>query len=210
MVELKDPSVCFSNEEQKILARDEKDLTVRNIPFHEAMQEGRRSEALYHQYGDRIRNESDIDPALLDSIPDRAGAFAYCVANLETVTHVGEDFKQRYSELRLEGYAIRKESISRLEYVFRNDENVLKALDNVKKGRGDLEMIKDNNSLYKITCDNKERALAGKYPWALAERQNEIYKELSSLAAEIDINPEKISEAVVLGRKAWTHLWEAT
>lgn len=209
MAEFKDPAVCFKEEESAVRAIEKKDFAHKTMPDHEAMQEGRRVEALYYKYNDHIRKNSDIDTVLLDSLPNRVGAYAYCVANVEAMLELGESTRERFLVLKKKGYEIRRESLRRIEYIFRKDDHILEAVKRIKEGRGDLEMIKDNNSIYSLLCENKERAIEGNYPWELAEQQNKVYKELCTVTAQLDINPEKLEASEILCKQAWTYLWTA-
>jgi len=186
---------------------DNKRVNV-TLPYVEFMQEGHRVTTLVEKYGDKLR-ASDIDPQLLDTMADRSGAFAYCVASLESSIAVNETNSTRYNELKKEGYALRRKLIADFEYVFRTSDEIKAMLGKIRQGRGDLEMFKDLLSLHKVAVDHKKRLTDAHFDFALAEKAYTLYNDLINLSAAIDIDPEKITDEKQLVQKAAVVLWEA-
>jgi hypothetical protein len=178
------------------------------MPPDEAMQEGRRIVALVEKYHDQLC-KSDIDPALLSSISTRAGAFSYCVAVMDSFVKISETNYKRYQTLKKEGYAVRAKILKIYEYVFRNDEPVLTTMKGIREGRGDLDMFRDNLSLYKFGDDHRERLIKANVDFTLIDRASYLYNELFNLTAQLDIDPKKIEESKRVYAKAWTYLSEA-
>jgi hypothetical protein len=209
MATTKSPAECFEACRERISAVPEKEHAVMNMPYEEAMQEGRRVEMLVEKYGERLK-ASDIDAALLVSFPVMVGAFAYCVATLESsVADTGGIDNARYQELKKEAYALRRKLIAAFRYIFREIPDVLQVLAKISTGKGDLDLFKDLLSLYKLAADNMDRLKKAHFDPVEAERAYELYLALFSMSAERDIIPEKISEAKSCCMKSWTLLHDA-
>lgn len=208
MADQRNPVDCFKELEKQIVSIPQSQIEILNIPLSEAMQEGRRVEALVDKHHDELLR-SDIDPALLDSIGTRAGAFSYCITVFESQVNVEKNNMAKFQELKREGYALRKRISDTLSYIFRNDSNTLSVLDKIARGRGDLEMIRDLLSYYTICMEHRERLRTAYIDETMVDRLNTLYKELFSMAAMIDIDPEKESKGKLLCWQAWTFLWEA-
>jgi hypothetical protein len=208
MADLKGPLDCFNESKDKILAVSNDNLAKLNLPIEEAMQEGRRVEALVGKYSSEL-SRSDINPKYLETISVRAGAFAYTVATMDSSVKVGQDHYEKYQELKKEGYTVRKRINSDFRYVFRKDQTVLDTLDVIGEGKGDFDMIRDLLSLYKLSCDYRTRIQSANVDLTIIDSTDRIYKELFNLTAQLDIDPKKVEESKQLCMKAWTYLWEA-
>ena len=206
--ELKSPADCFETLREKIAAVPGSAHAVMNMPYEEAMQEGRRVAALVTKYREQLA-ASDIDPVLLDEIGDRSGAFAYCVAALEANVEVNESHNEQFTLLRKEGYALRRKLLADFDYIFRNDSEVRTALANIREGRGDLDMFKDLLSLHKLSQDYRERLEKAHFNFEDTQKAFQFYNELFNLSAQRDIDPEKMSEAKLMVVRSWTLLKEA-
>ena len=124
MVNPKTPQECFDELQDVLMTIPEEKIVYTTMPYEEAMHEGQRVAALVTKYRDRLIR-SDIDPVHLDTIFERAGAVAYCVAFLESYVKISETHVNNYREKKGEGYKVRKELIEALEYVFRLDKTTL-------------------------------------------------------------------------------------
>ena len=123
MVNEKTPKECFDELEKALLAIPEKEIVYTTMPYEVAMQEGQRVAALVNKHGERLKC-SDIDPVHLDTIFERAGAFAYCVGVLDSFVKIAESHEEIYPKKKIEGYEVRKNLIQTLEYVFRSTERL--------------------------------------------------------------------------------------
>lgn len=208
MAEDKTPSQCFEEVKDDILAIPDDAIAYSKMPYEEAMQEGQRVSALVEKYHDNLI-KSDINPALLDTIGTRSGAFAHSVAVMDSFVKISESHIEIYQKKKKEGYEIRRRLLETLEYVFRFDKAVLDILDNIKNGAGDLDMIRDLNSIHLLCKNNQDRLTKAHVEQSLIDQALEYYTELSQLTAQIDIDPKRINEAKQVCAKAWTYLWEA-
>lgn len=208
MVNPKTPQECFDELQDVLMAIPEEKIVYTTMPYEEAMHEGQRVAALVTKYRDRLIR-SDIDPVHLDTIFERAGAVAYCVAVLESYVKISTNNVKIYREKKEEGYKIRKELFEALEYVFRLDKTTLNLIKNIRKGAGDLDMIKDLNSIHLLCTNNLERLGKAHVEQSLIDRSLQLYTELSQLTAKIEIDPERIDKAKKMCNRAWTYLWEA-
>jgi hypothetical protein len=204
----KTPQQCFEELKNVILAIDDDTVVRRTMPYEEAMQEGVRAYTLVEKYYDKLLS-SGIDSVYVDTIYERATAFAYCVGIVDTFVKTGKSHKEIFQIKKKEGYKIRKKLLKYLNFVFRFDDKILCALKNIKRGRGDLEMIKDLNSLHQLCENNLERILNTNVDKSHIDMALQYYTELSHLAALIDIDPQKTRDSKLICSKAWTYLWEA-
>lgn len=131
MAEDKTPSQCFEEVKDDILAIPDDAIAYSKMPYEEAMQEGQRVSTLVEKYHDNLIN-SDINPALLDTIGTRSGAFAHSVAVMDSFVKISESHIEIYQKKKKEGYEIRRRLLETLEYVFRFEKSVLDILDNIK------------------------------------------------------------------------------
>ncbi|NLL14920.1 MAG: hypothetical protein GX267_16070 [Fibrobacter sp.] len=204
----KTPQQCYEELKNVILAIDDDVVVRRTIPYEEAMQEGTRACMLADKYHDKLIR-SGIDQLILNTIYERVGAFACCVALVETFVKDGKSHKEIYKGKKKEGYKLRKRFLKSLEFVFRFDDTKLCALKNIKRGRGDLEMIKDLNTLHQLCENNLTLILKTDIDKSHIDMLLQHYTELSNLASLIDIDPQKTDDSKLICAKAWTHLWEA-
>ena len=204
----KTPHDCFIELKSLIHTVSVTSRIVTGMPYEEFMQESRRVVALVEKYYERLK-VSDIDPYLLETIAVRAGAFAYCIAALESHVETTETNRTRYAELKKEGYALRRKLLADYEYIFRSSDRMRAAFSTIRDGRGHLEMFKDLLSLYKISIDHGKRLTEAHFDNGLAEKAHSLYTELINLSATIDIDPKKISDGKLLVRKAGILLWNA-
>lgn len=208
MVNEKTPKECFDELEKALLAIPEKEIVYTTMPFEVAMQEGQRVAALVNKHGDRLKN-SDIDQIHLDTIFERSGAFAYCVGVVDSFVKISESHEDIYPEKKKEGYEVRKELIQTLEYVFRSDKKTLDAIEKIKRGAGDLDMIKDLNAIHMLCMKKADRLSKAHVDQSLIDKGLQLYKELSQLTAKLDIDPKEVDEAKKMCNRAWTYLWES-
>lgn len=208
MADLREPVECFNESKEMIVAIATDKIVNNNMPYDEAMQEGRRVEALVKKFFNELA-KSDIDQQFLTSIATRAGAFAYCVAVMDSYVKINQNDSEKYLLLKKEGYKVRSKILKILEYVFRNDPSLLLTLATIREGRGDLDMIRDNLSVFKLGENYRDRLLKANVDFSLFEQANSLYKELFNLTAQLDIDPKMVNESKVLCAKAWTYLWQA-
>lgn len=208
MVNQKTPKECFQELEADLMAIAENVIVFNTMPYEVATQEGLRMSALAEKYHDQLI-KSDIDPAYLDTIYERAGAFAYCVAVMDSFVKVSQNHKEIYIIKKKEGYELRRRLLDTLEYVFRFDNTIPSAIENIKRGAGDLDMIRDLNAIHLLCTENLDRLIKAHVDQSLIDMAQQYFKELSQLTAKIDIDPKKISEARLMCGRAWTYLWEA-
>lgn len=208
MADTKEPKECFEESKEKIQSIPAEKIVTMNMPLDEAMQEGRRVEALTSKYFNEL-SKSDINPDLLKSISVRVGAFAYTVALMDSLVKIEQSHSEKFQLLKKEGYATRKQIVSILRYVFRNDKAVLNAIDKINKGKGDLDMIRDLLSSRQLCNDYISRLQEANVDLTILDRADSLYNELSKLVAQLDIDPDKVNESRTLCMKTWTYLWEA-
>jgi len=180
-----------------------------NMPPEEAAHESRRIAGVAVKYDSRLRNESNILPELLDTIVARAEAFAYTVSLRETFIKGGSNDWNLWLSTKKEGYDIRRVLFVKLDYSFRNNNALLKRVEEIKKGRGDLDLIKDLLSCHTIQVQNAELVKDAKVDVALFERALQIHKTLGQLIVTLGINVEKLESAESFSALAWTYFMKA-
>lgn len=208
MADLREPVDCFNELKEKITSIPDNKLTTLSMPVEEAMQESRRVSALVDVHYDDL-SRSDIDIEHLDTVSTRAGAFAYCVAVMDSLVKIELNHKEKYHALKKEGYALRSKILKDYEYIFRKEPVVLSTIKTIREGRGDLDMIRDLLSICKLGTDYRPRLEKGNFDLTQLDRADSLYKDLFSLNAQLDIDPKKIEETKLTCMKAWTYLWEA-
>lgn len=203
----KSPEECFVEIRNEIEAVSE--IAPINLPEDAAIQEGYRVAALVEKYGTRLA-KSDIDQKYLETMGTRAGAYAYAVAQLEAFVKVSDNNKVKFDQNKAEAFEVRRYALSTVEYVFRKDRKVLATLaDNIKPGRGVMDLTKDLLSIHKLAKDQKKRLEEACADFSLFEQAHGLHCSLSDLMSQIDIDPDRINAAKETCLKAWTYLWEA-
>ena len=190
------------------MAIPDDELAGINMPPEEAMQEGKRVAALVTKYQDRLEH-SDIDHELLRTVDARAEAYAYSVAQCDISVMVEGENKALLKVKKAEGYALRRKILKSLEYIFRNDQRLLESVEGIREGRGNLDMVKDLLSSYKLCTEQNENLEKAKFDMQLVAQSNNLHEELAGLTAQVDIDPDKINEAKAICAKAWTYLHDA-
>lgn len=202
------PKEAFDRMKPLIMGVPDDRRTGITMPNGDFMQEGQRVVRLVEKYGERLC-ASDIAQELLDTIADRAAAFAYSVANLESYVEVVASNRDRFIELKKKGYISRRKLISDYEYIFRSTPELIMVLEKIKQGRGDLEMFKDLLSLHKISVDHEDRLVEAHFNFENSEKAYALYRELINLSAVIDTDPKQLTDAQLLVKKTAVVLWEA-
>jgi len=202
------PEQCFNKWKETILSIPDDQEERLTMPDEEAMQEGRRVEALVNKYRSRLE-KSDICPVYLDTIGDRAKAFAWSVAVMESFVVLEGTHRERFILLKKEGHELRRVMLVSLEYIFRNDKHIASALSTIRDGRGDIEMTKDLLSLYNLYTKFKDKCDAAHIDTADAGRLQTLYEELSEIISSLRIDPGKVTQAKRVCLKAWTFLYAA-
>ncbi|NLW32936.1 MAG: hypothetical protein GXY77_15955 [Fibrobacter sp.] len=86
-----------------------------------------------------------------------------------------------YAIKKEKGYELRRRLLGTVEYVFRFDKTVLDILDNIKNGAGDLDMIRDLDSLYLLCKNNQDRLIQAHVEQSLIDQALEYYTEFSPI-----------------------------
>jgi hypothetical protein len=108
-----------------------------------------------------------------------------------------------------EGYDLRRVLFVKLDYAFRDNDALLKRVEDIKKGRGDLDLIKDHLSCHTIYTQNADLIKDAKVDVALFERALQIHKTLGKLIVTLGINVEKLESAESYSALAWTYFMKA-
>jgi hypothetical protein len=205
----KSPEEYFNELKTRIDAgAAEKQIPI-NMPPDQAMHEARRIAGVAVKYDSRLRNESNILPELLDTIVARAEAFAYTVSLRETFLKGGSNDRDLWLSTKKEAYDIRRVLFVKLDYAFRNNDALLKRVEEIKKGRGDLDLIKDLLSCHTIYTQNVDLVREAKVDVTLFERALQIHKTLGQLIVTQGINVEKLESAESYTALAWTFFMKA-
>ena len=199
---------CFNEVRSSIMAIPDDRLASMDMSYEESMQEGYRGVELAEKYYDQLKL-SDIDTRYLDDIAIRAGAFAYSVSAMDSLIKVGEENQNRYLALKRDGYRVRERLLQDFCYVFRKNHLLITTLEKIRTGRGDLEMMRDILALYRLGETYKDRIIKANVDYSRVIYANQVYKELSQLTSELDIEPEKVKEAKDICARVWSYLWEA-
>ncbi len=204
----KSPEEHYNEELATIMAIPDDKHAHLNMPPEVAMQEGKRVAALSVKYKSEL-SETEIDPALLDSVEARAEAYAYSVAACDIYQSAGPALKEKYQEAKRKAYALRTKLLKSLEYLFRQDPNTLERIAVIRSGKGDGDLHKDMLSCHKLCKEKEEFLAATNFDMALAQQAVALWEEMAHLDSEADINPERVNEAKRICAKAWTYLHEA-
>jgi hypothetical protein len=205
----KNPEEYFNELKAPIVAQAAEKQTPINMPPEEAAHEARRIAGVAVKFDSRLRNESNIDPELLDTIVPRAEAFTYTVSLRETYMKGSSKEWQQWLSLKKEGYDLRRVLFVKLDYAYRKNEALLARVTEFKKGRGDLDLIKDLLSCHTSRAQNVDLVNAAKVDAALFERALQIHKTLGQLIVTLDINVEKLELAELYSSYAWTYFMKA-
>jgi hypothetical protein len=205
----KSPEQYFNELKAPIEAVAAEKQTPNNMPPDQATHEARRIAGVAVKYDSRLRNESNIKPELLDTIVARAEAFAYTVSLRETYLKGGSNDWDLWLSTKKEGYELRRVLFVKQDYAFRNNNALLARVEEIKKGRGDLDLIKDLLSCHTIYTQNADLVKDAKVDVALFERALQIHKTLGQLIVTLGINVEKLELAETYSAYAWTYFMKA-
>jgi hypothetical protein len=205
----KSPEEHFLDLKGSIEALANQKFIPMNIPPEEAAHETRRLSALVATYYHRLLNESNVSPEYLNTINARAEAFTYTISLRDIHSKTEKKDWQLWLVSKKEGYTLRKKLTVKFRYAMRQRPDLLKVIDTILLGRGDLDMIKDLLTFYTFGAQNLELLNSAKIDPSLIERAKALHELLSDLIARLEIDIESIDFAEKMSAMAWTYFMNA-
>ncbi len=150
-----------------------------------------------------------LNPVFIDTLEERAGTFAYAAVNFDINTKKVSVFKELWNEKSDIAYNLRRKIINEFDFAFRKNNEAIENLKEVKKGRGDKDMVLDLLAVYALGKKFPSELEAISFDLTLLEQAKTLHEEVSEAYAEAMIYDDAINEARVIRDKAYTWLKEA-
>ncbi len=150
--------------------------------------------------------DAGIDPEHVDSLKDRAGAFAFAAANYQLIVDSDPKASKLWKEYSPAGHAVQSYLIKHYAFAFRKNEELTKSVNKIKEGRGDKDMLLDLLTLNILGKDNLDTLSQMKmFDKSKIDEAKDLHERLSDLYARFTIDPKKVSEAKVMLDRAYTY-----
>lgn len=141
-----DTHECFVQLHDAIMSIPYSSQLQNRMPPAEAMAEGWRAAALVAKYRNELV-DAQVPVVYLDSMHLRAGAFAYCIGILDAARAEKTSSRDTLKKLCSEGTELRKKIITLYRFIFRDNPDVLQALNKMKKSRFASDLSRNLMSL---------------------------------------------------------------
>lgn len=147
-----------------------------------------------------------IDPVFVDSLPERAVAFAVAAAEARMAPDAVSEFERRWQNTLAEGYRVRSELLRQLRHAFRNDTSVLSGLSGIMERHRHQDMVVDLLALH-IICTEHQGTLMRQpdFDTDTAKAALSLHTALNELMARARIRPKTLQRAQSTFHKAWTY-----
>lgn len=125
-----------------ILAVDPKTAVHCKVPIETAVAEAVKL-AIVAMEDKEALVSAGIDPVYMDSLSSRAGAFAFAAAEYQLVTNEAPEATRLWKEASPKGYVRQRYLLRHLGFAYRKDKELIKAVAQIREGRGPKDMISD-------------------------------------------------------------------
>lgn len=129
----KNAKEAYESLEEKLAAIPEKELVAPKQPLHVVSTEATEIALAAEQDRDTLISFG-ADADQIDSMSDRAGAFAYAAANYQVSMGADPKFKKMFEELSPQGYEVKHYLERFYGHVFRRDKDVPAKLEEITDG----------------------------------------------------------------------------
>jgi hypothetical protein len=179
-----------------------------NVPVDVYLQE---AENLYHWAGDdRAKLEAiGLDGTLVDDLPVRCGALREAESLWNKKRFTREDAEQTWAEKSPEAYDLRNELLHQMRFAYRDDENLLRKVNDIGEGAGHADMLQDLNDLSVLGKANPLPLTAIAFDLTLLDTAAQKADELASLLGIVTGDRMQYDEKRVIRDQAFSHLKEA-
>ena len=188
-----------------LMAVPKEDLVYCNMPLEIATAEGIQLAIVSTEDREKLLG-AGIDPELVDSLNDRAGAFSFAAANYQLVIDSDPEASKLWKEHSPAGHAVQKYLLKNYGFAFRKDKDLMTAVDKIREGRGDKDMLLDLLTLSILGKDNLDLlSQMSMFEKSKIDEAKDLHERLSDLYARFTIDPKQVSEAKVMLDRAYSY-----
>ena len=151
-----------------------------------------------------------LDPEYVDTLPSRAGAFAFAAARYQSMTASDPRAVKQWKALSPKGYEVQKYLIRHLGFAYRKDKDLTKAVAKIREGRGHKDMVLDLLALSILAEENPAPlSMMPVFDTAKPVEAKQLHNTLSDLLARSTIDPKEVAEAKKTYDRAYTYYKQA-
>ncbi|MBN2527893.1 MAG: hypothetical protein JXR76_16005 [Deltaproteobacteria bacterium] len=182
----------------------EEKISHNTAPPEVATAEGREL-ALAAKADREVLISMGLKPELVDSLMDRAQAFAYSVARHHTVLAGDPEALSNWKEQYPKGYELRRYLLRFMSFGYRKNRNLLARMDEIRQGRGHRDMIADLLDLHVLGTEHPDplREIPA-FDFTKIAEAKEMYDTLGILFARASVNPQVVQVTKDTMNRAWT------
>jgi hypothetical protein len=189
-------------------AKEKKDIKQPNLPIDIAVNE---ATDLYNNAKQDSAEfaTTDVDVALIEDIPVRAGGLKYSQLLWDQVYKDTSDAEEEWKILSPIAYDLRDEILHVSRYAYRKDEKLMALVGRIAEGSGHADLVMDLGNLAMLGTNNPVALEAVSFDLSKLEKANLLSDQCNELLGRVhgartadDVNEKDIRD------RAFTHLKE--
>lgn len=150
-----------------------------------------------------------VNPDFINTFEARAGALSYAVAMLEAIVNIAEGAQEQWARKKPVAVRVREELIVGFAWALRSVKKAIEALDRIKEGKGNKDLIGDLLGLNILGSQYLELLKKYGVSLELLEQAKVLNTELNRILAHCKVDPDAYDAQVDICNRAWTHIKEA-
>jgi hypothetical protein len=192
----------------KLKAIPEKDVFALTMPPEEASAEAARMSVVVKRDSVQLLAKG-VEQEFINSFDARAGALSYAIAMLVAIVNTADDAQAQWSSKKPVAIKLREELIAGLSWALRKIKKGREALERIKLGKGNKDLIGDLLELNILGSQYLDELKMYGVDLEQLEQAKVLNTELNRILAHCKIDPDVYNEQVDICNRAWTHLKEA-
>jgi len=175
------------------------------VPVDAYLQE---AENLFHWADD---DRTDLEPigldwTLVDDIPIRCGALREAESIWNKMRFTRKDAEQAWKVQSPEAYELRNELLHQMRFAFRNDDNLMRKVNDIAEGGSHADMLQDLNDLSVLGKANPLLLTAIAFDLTLLDLAAQKADDLANLLGVVTGDRLQFDETRMIRDQAYTHL----
>ncbi len=185
-----------------------KDVVACNMPPDEASMEVARVRKIAMR-DSKVLVANGLEQKFIDVLSKGVGALIYALALLDAFISNAEHAAKLWLKRKPRGQFVRQELIAGFLWALRNDPHAVAAVEKVKEGKGNADLIGDLLSLNIIGSKKSEILKRHNVDLNLVKEAWELHMELQDLLIRRDVDPKKYAEINDIINRAYTYIKNA-
>jgi hypothetical protein len=195
----------YEDELPKLMALSDKDIVGMTMPPDEASVEISRMSVIVNRDSKELLAVG-TDPEFVSTFGARAGALIYAIAMVNAIVNESENAQEQWRTKKPVAVKVREELILGLAWALRGIQKAIDALNKIKEGSGNSDLIGDLLALYILASQYKDLLKKYGIKDELVEQAKMLNAELNYILAHCKVDPDEYKLRVELVNRAWTHI----